>query len=97
MNQLYLGAHIDYYEDSNIFESLELCIKNKCNVLQLFLGNKQLTTLSKKVILSKEEITKLELTNNSIVSYPTQKTILDLFEFEASSNSNKTKAKILNE
>jgi apurinic endonuclease APN1 len=53
-NPLKLGIHIDNYTD--IFSALDYVISNHCNVFQIYLGDRKLTTLSKKVDLSEKDI-----------------------------------------
>ena len=54
MEKLHIGVNIDSY--TNIFTALNFVIRNKCNVLQIYLGDKRLTTLSKKIKLSNKQI-----------------------------------------
>lgn len=59
MNKLYLGAHLDNYK--NIIDALNKTLELKANVLQIFLGSKYLTSLREKIILSKDEIKRINL------------------------------------
>jgi len=58
--KLYLGVHLDNNYDS-ILDALIKVKKLGCNVLQIYLGSKYLTTLSKKIFLTKNEINEIKL------------------------------------
>jgi deoxyribonuclease-4 len=69
MNELYLGIH--YNEEifqPSILKALQKAKKLNANVVQIFNGNKKLTTLSEKINTSKEDakIIKAFLKNNNI-------------------------------
>ena len=56
MKTFYLGIHInDIYFDS-LLNALKITKKLGANVLQIYLGDKRLTTLSKKMKFTNDEI-----------------------------------------
>ena len=55
-NKLYIGVYISTAHYGNLLEALENTIELGANVLQVYMGDNVHTTLSKKLILSKEEI-----------------------------------------
>lgn len=54
-----IGVHLNDFNYENILDALKYTTKIKANVLQIFLGNKILTTLREKVNLSEKEIVKI--------------------------------------
>ena len=59
--KLYLGVHLDNTYYNLIIDALNIVKKLGGNVLQIFLGNKYLTTLREKIILEKNEINNIKL------------------------------------
>ena len=55
-NKLYIGVHLDNNHYNSIIDALNKVKKLGGNVLQIFLGNKYLTTLREKIILTNDEI-----------------------------------------
>ena len=54
--ELYLGIHIDTPNYKNILDALHITRKKGANIMQIFLGNKTLTTLKEKFRYTSEEI-----------------------------------------
>ena len=55
-NKLYIGVHLDNNHYNSIIDALNKVKKLGGNVLQIFLGNKYLTTLREKIVLTNDEI-----------------------------------------
>ena len=55
-NTLYLGIHLNEYNYKSIIDGLEYTKKIGGKILQVYLGDKRLTTLRKKIKPTKEEI-----------------------------------------
>lgn len=68
VNKIYIGFHLDSSHFTTIKNALEITKKKGANILQIFLGNKRLTTLREKIKLDNNEIKeiKLFLKNNDI-------------------------------
>ena len=54
--KLYLGIHLDNNHYDSILDALNNVKKLEGNVLQIYLGSKYLTTLTEKILLTKDEI-----------------------------------------
>jgi len=59
--KLYLGVHLDNNHYNSILDALINVKKLGGNVLQIYLGSKYLTTLSEKILLTKDEIDEIKL------------------------------------
>ena len=58
--KLYLGVHLDNSHYTSIIYALKKVHKLGGNVLQIYLGNKYLTTLREKILLKKDEINQIK-------------------------------------
>lgn len=56
INNFYLGIHLNDIHFKNLYNALEITKKLNVNVLQVFLGNKKLTTLREKMKFTNNEI-----------------------------------------
>ena len=56
MNNFYLGIHLNDVHFKNLYNALEITKKLGVNVLQVYLGNKRLTTLREKMRFTNDEI-----------------------------------------
>ena len=59
--KLYLGIHLNNNHYNSILDALIKVKKLGGNVLQIYLGSKYLTTLSEKILLTKDEINEIKL------------------------------------
>ena len=66
--QINLGVHIDSIHFDSLIDALNKTKNLGANILQIYMGNKKLTTLREKIKLTREEITiiKIFLTENKI-------------------------------
>lgn len=55
MKDLYLGVHINENYFKNLMDALKICKKLSVNVIQIYLGDKRLTTLREKMRFTKNE------------------------------------------
>jgi apurinic endonuclease APN1 len=70
-NELYIGVHLDSIHYTTIIDAINKVKKLGGNVLQIYLGNKRLTTLREKIILTNDEIKEIKryLKENDIKLY----------------------------
>jgi apurinic endonuclease APN1 len=70
-HKLYIGVHLDSIHYTTIIDAINKVKKLGGNVLQIYLGNKRLTTLREKIILTNNEIKeiKIYLKENDIKLY----------------------------
>jgi apurinic endonuclease APN1 len=57
---MHIGIHLENYYYKNILDALKYTRKIKANALQIFLGNKTLTTLREKINTSEKEILQIK-------------------------------------
>jgi apurinic endonuclease APN1 len=60
MTKLYLGIHLNNNHFTSIIDALKKTLKYGGNVLQIYMGDKNLTTLREKIKLNKDEIKEIK-------------------------------------
>ena len=60
INIMYVGIHLDNNKYKTILDALKIANSLGANILQIYIGNKTLTTLSQKYILEQDEAQKIK-------------------------------------